>query len=48
MSTIQPTHDRRDETDRRDHFDSMTPKEQLRGMLVVLVVLLLAILLRSM
>jgi hypothetical protein len=47
MSTISPTSEQHSDTDRRDSFESMTPREQLLGMLVVIVVLLLAIVMKS-
>jgi len=47
MSTVQPTGDQRGNTKRHNSCESMTPREQLLGMLLVLCVLLLAIMLRS-
>lgn len=47
MSTIDTNHSTQDKTRRRDSLDSMTPRERLLGMLVVILVLLLAIVLRS-
>lgn len=45
MSTIQPTHEH--DTDGRNTLESISPREQLLGMLVVILVLLLAIVLKS-
>ena len=39
--------DNRVRTKRHNSFESMTPREKLRGMLILLFVLLLAILLRA-
>ena len=47
MSTTPPTHEKLKYSDSRDSFESMSPRDQLLGMLVVLVVLLLAIWLKS-
>lgn len=47
MSTSQPTRDQHSDTERRDSFESMTRREQLLGMFVVIIVLLLAIVLKS-
>lgn len=47
MSRMHLTHETINDIDRRDSFDSMTPSEQLLGTLVVLLVLLLAVVLRS-
>ena len=48
MSTTHPTNDSHNDTRRTDRFESMNPREQLLGMLVLILVLLLTILLRSM
>ncbi|MEZ6131265.1 MAG: hypothetical protein R3C59_21530 [Planctomycetaceae bacterium] len=47
MSTMHPTHEKLRDTNRRDSFESMSPRDQLVGMLVVILVLLLAIVLKS-
>ena len=47
MSTIHPTRENLKDTDRRDSFESMSPREQLVGMLVLLAILLLAVVLKS-
>ena len=48
MSVIHPTNDSYNDTRRNDRFEAMSSREQLLGMLVLILVLLLAILLRSM
>ena len=48
MSTIHPTHDKRDRLNHYRDAEPMTLREQLIGTLVVLLVILFAILLRSM
>jgi hypothetical protein len=48
MSTIHPTNDRHNDTRRTKNVESLTSREQLLGMLVLISVLLLAILLQSM
>lgn len=45
MSTTSS--DRRVRSERHDSFEAMPPTEQLRGMLILILVLLLAILLQS-
>lgn len=47
MSTIHPTRETLKDTDRRNSFESMSPREQLVGMLVLLAILLLAVVLKS-
>lgn len=48
MSTIYHTNEERKDPHRDDSLESMNPREQLLGMVVVILVLLLAILFRSM
>ncbi|TWT86595.1 hypothetical protein Mal64_34220 [Pseudobythopirellula maris] len=47
MSTLRPTHGSRNAADHTNNYESMTPREQLLGMFVVLLVLLLAVVLKS-
>lgn len=47
MSIDHPTQEQFNDNPPRGSFESMTPYEQLRGMLVVFLVLLLAIVLKS-
>lgn len=47
MSTIHPTREKLKDTDRHDSFESMSPRKQLVGMLVLLAILLLAVVLKS-
>lgn len=46
MSTIHRHHESSHDSGQRDNLESMTPREQLLGLLVVILVLLVAILLR--
>ncbi len=47
MSMIHPNSDRHNNVNRNNDCESMTSREQILGMLVLILVILLAILLRS-